>query len=79
MSFQIIEFHNHYGVLSQLLSNLQSEEMIKEIKTAFKKNLPNLDWMDDATRRAAIDKVSAVQYEYFDAFCLTALILLLHI
>lgn len=31
--------------------------MVNEIKTAFKKNLPYLSWMDDETRKAAIDKV----------------------
>lgn len=31
--------------------------MIDEVKMAFKKNLPNLHWMDDETRKAAIDKV----------------------
>jgi predicted metalloendopeptidase len=33
--------------------------MIKEVKTAFINNLPNLKWMDQQTRMAAIDKVSS--------------------
>ncbi len=34
--------------------------MIQEIKDAFKRNLPLLEWMDDATRNAAIEKANAV-------------------
>lgn len=37
-----------------------AEKMIGEVKTAFKNNLPYLDWMDERTRRAAIDKANAV-------------------
>ena len=32
--------------------------MIKDIKAAFKQILPNLAWMDDATREKAIEKVT---------------------
>ena len=32
--------------------------MIGMIKKAFIDNLPNLEWMDDKTRRAAVGKVS---------------------
>ena len=31
--------------------------MIDAIRASFKKGLPDLDWMDDKTRRAAEDKV----------------------
>lgn len=31
--------------------------MIEEVKTAFKENLPNLEWMDEDTRVAAKRKV----------------------
>jgi predicted metalloendopeptidase len=41
---------------------LQAEEMIKEVREAFKKNLPTLLWMDAETRRAAEEKVSGVKY-----------------
>ena len=34
--------------------------MIKEIKAAFKRNLPNLSWMDEQTRRSAEEKANAV-------------------
>ena len=34
--------------------------MIQEIKDAFKRNLPNLGWMDQQTRQAAMDKANAV-------------------
>lgn len=34
--------------------------MIDEVKEAFKNNLPNLSWMDDETRKAAIEKANAV-------------------
>ncbi|KAL4221416.1 Endothelin-converting enzyme 2 [Mactra antiquata] len=41
-------------------SKQKAESMIAEIKTAFKNNLPSLSWMDDETRKAAIDKANAV-------------------
>ena len=31
--------------------------MIAEVKAAFINNLPNLEWMDEETRQAAIEKV----------------------
>ena len=34
--------------------------MIQEIKDSFKRNLPYLKWMDDQTRRAAVEKANAV-------------------
>ena len=34
-----------------------AEDMIGEVKMAFKQNLPHLAWMDDETRKAAVDKV----------------------
>ena len=37
---------------------LQTEDMIKDIKDAFKQILPNLSWMDEETRNKAIEKVS---------------------
>lgn len=37
----------------------QAEEMINEIRTAFKDALDDLNWMDDQTRQAAKDKVRA--------------------
>ena len=33
--------------------------MIDAIRASFKKGLPDLEWMDDKTRRAAEDKVSS--------------------
>lgn len=39
---------------------LQAEAMIAEVKTAFINNLPNLKWMDEFTRKAAIDKVTYI-------------------
>ena len=38
-------------------SKQKAELMIEEVKTAFKNNLPDLSWIDDQTRAAAIDKV----------------------
>lgn len=38
----------------------QATEMIDAIRASFKKGLPNLDWMDDKTRRAAEDKVMLI-------------------
>lgn len=39
------------------LSSHQAEEMINEIRSAFKYSLDRLSWMDDETRQAAKDKV----------------------
>ncbi|KAL3861160.1 hypothetical protein ACJMK2_007225 [Sinanodonta woodiana] len=41
-------------------SKEKAEKMIQEVKTAFKKNLPSLSWMDDKTREAAVEKANAV-------------------
>ncbi|GFN91707.1 endothelin-converting enzyme 1-like [Plakobranchus ocellatus] len=41
-------------------SKAKAKEMIENVRTAFTDNLPNLDWMDDATRAAALDKANAV-------------------
>lgn len=38
----------------------QGEVMIENIRNAFKRNLKNLDWMDDETREAAIVKADAI-------------------
>ncbi|XP_068624713.1 endothelin-converting enzyme homolog [Battus philenor] len=38
----------------------QGEIMIDHIRTAFKKNLKNLDWMDSETREAAVTKADAI-------------------
>ena len=35
----------------------QAKEMIENVRTAFTDNLPGLDWMDEKTRAAALDKV----------------------
>lgn len=36
---------------------LKAEQMVQEVKDAFKENLPHLQWMDDETRELAKDKV----------------------
>ncbi|CAH1772547.1 unnamed protein product [Owenia fusiformis] len=41
-------------------SKEKATEMIGQIKRAFKANLPNLKWMDAATRKAAREKADAV-------------------
>ncbi|XP_060073168.1 endothelin-converting enzyme homolog [Ylistrum balloti] len=41
-------------------SKVKADAMIKEVKTAFKNNLPKLSWMDKETRAAAVDKANAV-------------------
>lgn len=43
-----------------LLFRCQAERMISDVKAAFISNLHKLKWMDDATRAAAIEKVSQV-------------------
>ena len=32
--------------------------MVEELRTAFIQNLPNIEWMDDATRKSAKEKAS---------------------
>ncbi|KAK7794358.1 hypothetical protein R5R35_007241 [Gryllus longicercus] len=41
-------------------SKPMAENMINEVRNAFKKNLKNLSWMDDETRRAADEKADAI-------------------
>lgn len=41
-------------------SKPQAEEMIEGLRTAFKRNLKNLAWMDQETREAAILKADAI-------------------
>lgn len=41
-------------------SKEKAETMVNEVRDAFKKNLPFLDWMDDDTRKKAIEKANAV-------------------
>eukprot|EP00106_Octopus_bimaculoides_P022840 XP_014790282.1 PREDICTED: endothelin-converting enzyme 2-like [Octopus bimaculoides] len=41
-------------------SKAKAESMVDDIKKAFEKNLPYLSWMDEETRKAAIDKANAI-------------------
>ncbi|GFT04815.1 endothelin-converting enzyme homolog, partial [Nephila pilipes] len=41
-------------------SKTLAENMIDEIKAAFKANFPNVDWMDPETRKLTVDKVDAM-------------------
>lgn len=41
-------------------SKTQAEDMINNVRNAFKKNFKNLKWMDDDTRKVAIDKADAI-------------------
>lgn len=41
-------------------SKPMAERMIDETRNAFKENLKNLKWMDDETRKAAINKANAI-------------------
>ncbi|XP_071945743.1 endothelin-converting enzyme homolog isoform X2 [Antedon mediterranea] len=41
-------------------SKKTAKVMVEEIREAFKNNLPDLDWMDDETRKAASEKAEAV-------------------
>jgi neprilysin len=41
-------------------SKPQAEEMINEIRAAFKENFVHLDWMDDETRKVANEKADAI-------------------
>ncbi|XP_013387227.1 endothelin-converting enzyme homolog isoform X3 [Lingula anatina] len=39
---------------------IQAEQMIQEVRNAFKRNLLKLTWMDEETKKAAIDKADAI-------------------
>ncbi|XP_060533581.1 endothelin-converting enzyme homolog isoform X2 [Cylas formicarius] len=41
-------------------SKAQAEEMISNVRNAFKRNFKNLDWMDEETRKVAVDKADAI-------------------
>ncbi|XP_022085466.1 endothelin-converting enzyme homolog isoform X3 [Acanthaster planci] len=41
-------------------SKERASSMVEEIRSAFKNNLPGLDWMDEETRHAARDKANAI-------------------
>lgn len=41
-------------------SKEQAEIMINNVRNAFKKNFNNLKWMDEQTRKLAIDKADAI-------------------
>lgn len=41
-------------------SKIMAEQMIEEIREAFKKNLPTLSWMDPETRQLAREKANAI-------------------
>ncbi|CAH1118459.1 unnamed protein product [Phaedon cochleariae] len=41
-------------------SKIQAEEMINNVRNAFKKNFKNLKWMDEDTRKVAIAKADAI-------------------
>ncbi|XP_055369767.1 endothelin-converting enzyme 2b isoform X2 [Betta splendens] len=47
-------------LLESLYGTKKAEEMINEIRSAFKEALDRLSWMDDQTRRAAKDKADAI-------------------
>ncbi|XP_078482992.1 endothelin-converting enzyme 2 isoform X1 [Ciona intestinalis] len=42
-------------------SKSSAEEMVREIKASFQKNLPKTSWMDPVTRKKASEKCSAVE------------------
>ena len=41
-------------------SKARAQEMVRDIEAAFESNLPSLDWMDEATRKKAVEKVAAL-------------------
>lgn len=61
-------------------SKEQAEEMVAGIFAAFEKNLPDLEWMDDATRERAVEKARAFiaklgypkKYRDYDALAVDA-------
>lgn len=40
--------------------NIQAEDMINSVRTAFKENLKQLSWMDKETRELAEEKADAI-------------------
>lgn len=50
-------------------NGLQAEEMINEIRTAFKDNFKNLKWMDKETLIEAEKKADAITDMIGDFFC----------
>lgn len=53
--------------------------MIDAIRVSFKKGLPNLDWMDDKTRRAAEDKVMLIDLKLANLTLGMPISLLIHV
>ena len=53
--------------------------MIDAIRASFKKGLPNLDWMDDKTRRAAEDKVMLIDLKLANVTLGMPISLLIHV
>ena len=53
--------------------------MIDAIRASFKKGLPNLDWMDDKTRRAAEDKVMVIDLKLANVTLGMPISLLIHV
>lgn len=41
-------------------SKTQAEEIINNVRNAFKNNFKNLKWMDEDTRKVALDKADAI-------------------
>lgn len=41
-------------------SKQMAQDMIEEVRDAFKNGLPNLKWMDDQTRQLAREKADAI-------------------
>jgi endothelin-converting enzyme len=46
--------------LLTIIKSAQAEEMINEVRDAFKANLQSLTWMDRETREAAQNKADAI-------------------
>ena len=53
--------------------------MIDAIRASLKKGLPNLDWMDDKTRRAAEDKVMLIDLKLANVTLGMPISLLIHV
>lgn len=53
--------------------------MIDAIRASFKKGLPNLDWMDNKTRRAAEDKVMLIDLNLANVTLVMPISLLIHV
>ena len=55
MRMYLYAFFSHLSII--MLSTLQTQTMIDEIKTTFKRRVKEHDWIDDRTTKSVFEKV----------------------